>query len=205
MTWTSTQRMVTFAGVASLWLLGAAPIVAQDLGNQTMPQFTGDTGDDPDPDDSSTVGADTSRRVVVHIHHHYMYGSPSPLSSIQQPKANWGTGWDPWAEQEGDTSALNWGKLGFFGYVGQRGTKAGLIVTRVVPKSPATQLGLVPGDFILQIGDVEVADLSMRKLDALFVSLTTKPKVTVSMVVWNSHTKRESTLNVTLDNSGTGP
>lgn len=204
MKWTSTQRLVIFAGVASLWLLGAASVPAQDRGNETMPYFTGDTGDDPDADDSSTA-ANTSRRVVVHIHHHYMYGSPSPLTTIQQPKATWGTGWDPWAEEEGDTSALNWGKLGFFGYIGQRGTKAGLIVTRVVPKSPATQLGLVPGDFILQIGDAEVADLSVRKLDALFVSLTTKPKVKVTMVVWNSHTKRESTLNVTLENSGTGP
>jgi hypothetical protein len=134
--------------------------------------------------------------AVIHVHHHY-YAPLGTDVTRGDPAARFSP--TTYSYEDSAFDALpsldrNWGDLGLFAYLGQQGDNDGLIVSRVTPSSPAAKLGLVRGDIILQINDVEVGDLSFRELQALFVRLSTTPKIKVTMQVWNVLTQRDDTL-----------
>ncbi len=93
----------------------------------------------------------------------------------------------------------SWGGIGLYGYLGQQGQQSGLIVSRVDANSPAGQIGLIAGDIILEINDQDINDMTTRQLQVLFLSLTTELKEAVTMQVWNSHTRRTSTLKAVFE------
>lgn len=144
--------------------------------------------------------------TAIHVHHHYYNYQPngpySPLIAQQSdPGYVAGPGYlggAPSVSMEPKPWERNWGGLGFHAYLGQQGQHSGLIVSRVLPDSPASKLGLVVGDVILQVNDQVINDLPMRQIESLFLSLTTQAKADVTAQVFNQHTGRIGTLKAVL-------
>jgi membrane-associated protease RseP (regulator of RpoE activity) len=152
----------------------------------------------------------SSSPTVIHIHHHY-YNPASPSASIisgYAPSTAWhygyqagtGTNVEPWKQ--------NWGHLGFTGYLGQHGggvlitpdsfpVFTGLVVDTLTPGGPAAKLGLVPGDFILKINGVKVDNY--KQVTLLFDQTEDNPKATLTLDVWNPHTRRTQTLTAKIE------
>ncbi|QDU97000.1 PDZ domain-containing protein [Lignipirellula cremea] len=142
--------------------------------------------------------------TVIHIHHHYGPAAPSAnLISGNQASTAWNYGWQPGTGTIVTPWKQNWGHLGFTGYLGQHGggvdldvasldVFTGLVVDTVTPDSPATQLGLVPGDFIRSINGTAVDNY--KQVTNLFEQTEQQPGGELTMEVWNPHTRRTSTL-----------
>lgn len=143
--------------------------------------------------------AQASQGPVIQIHHHHYYQQSGirPLIAQQgDPAAAGGPGYFG-ARPNGNAPTDfggSWGGIGLYGYLGQQGQQSGLIVSRVDFNSPASQLGLVAGDIILEINGQDINDMTTRQLQILLLGLTTQEKEAVTMEVWNSHTRRASTL-----------
>ena len=95
---------------------------------------------------------------------------------------------EPWKQ--------NWYHLGFTGYLGQQGDISGLIIDKVAADSPAAQMGLIPGDFILKINGTAVD--SYRQLAVLFEETRENPKHEITFEIWNPHTRRKNTVRAIL-------
>ena len=151
-----------------------------------------------------------SPEKVIHVHHHHYYGygsigalatsgtfGPQATSLVSQASV-FSPGYHPLYGAQVRPWAIDWGKLGFYGYYGKQDDHMGLIVSKVTPGSPAQQFGLVPGDMIVSIDGQDISDSSYRVLEAIFASITIKPKAKMSMTVWNTHTRRTHTLKAQL-------
>jgi membrane-associated protease RseP (regulator of RpoE activity) len=154
--------------------------------------------------------------TVVHIHHHYYnyngptsaYNTISPTASLlsaNSPQTNWNYGYQPGTGTYVRPLNQNWGHLGFTGYMGQHGGGVdvtlqqftGLVVNTVTPGSPASQMGLVPGDFILKINGVPVN--SYKQATMLFEQTEQDSGRPLALEVWNPNTRRISTLNANVE------
>ena len=102
----------------------------------------------------------------------------------------------------------NWGHLGFTAFLGQHGggvdvtpesfnVFTGLVVNTVTPGSPASKIGLVPGDFILKIDGTAVD--SYKQVAILFEQSEQGSKPEIDLTVWNPTTRRTSSLKAILD------
>jgi S1-C subfamily serine protease len=134
---------------------------------------------------------------VIHVHHHYYPALGDDDDSGGDPAARFNPDFYSFEDSAFDAMPAanrNWGDLGVYGYLGEKAGNDGLIVSRVSPNSAAAKLGLVRGDVITQINDVEVGDLSFRELQVLFTRLSTTPKIKVTMKVWNALTGRGESL-----------
>lgn len=148
--------------------------------------------------------------TMIHIHHHYVNpgASYANLVSGYRPPTAWnygnpaavGASVQPWKQ--------NWGHLGFTGYLGQHGggveitpdsfpVFTGLVVDTVTPGSTAARLGLVPGDFILEINGVKVNNY--KQVADLFEQTQQNPGADLSLDVWNPHTRRSQILTTKLE------
>lgn len=155
-------------------------------------------------------GPSTGQPTVIQIHHHHYYQSTGPYSPLiaqqRDPLYAAGTGYGggfggpPSSTMEPMPWERDWGQLGFHAYLGKQGQHSGLIVSRVAANSPASKLGLVVGDMIVQVNDEVTNDLSYRQLEILFLKLTSEETQMVTMQVWNSHTGRTSTLKAEFEN-----
>ncbi len=149
--------------------------------------------------------AATQGPTVIQIHHHHYYQPTGPRPIIAQqddPGYDAGPGYlggPPSVSMEPMPWERNWGQLGFHAYLAKKGQYSGLIVSKVFPDTPASKLGLVEGDVILNVNGQVVNDLSMRELEVLFLGLTTQVKEPVTMQVWNSHIGRMSTLKAVFE------
>lgn len=158
---------------------------------------------------ASGAPANSSQRPIIiiqHHHHHYYYppAGLAPLAAQQaDPASVAGAGYLGASHQLGaepTPEGGSWGGIGLYAYLGQQGQHGGLIVTRVKPNSPASQLGLVARDVILTVNGQDVNEMSNRQLQILFLGLTTQAKQAVTMDVWNSYTGRTSTLKGEFEN-----
>jgi hypothetical protein len=180
-------------------LLTAAILVAAFGGATAHAQYYG----------TQTSGARSpaasQQPTVIQIHHHHYYQPTGPTPIIAQqddPGYLTGPGYlggPPSVSMEPMPWERNYGELGFHGYLAQKGQYSGLIVSKVFPDTPASQLGLIVGDVIISVNDQVVNDLSSRQLEILFLGLTTQEKQAVNMDVWNSHTRRMSTLKAVFE------
>ena len=153
--------------------------------------------------------------TVVHIHHHYYnsnaptsaYNTISPTASLlsaNSPQTNWNYGYQPGTGTYVRPLNQNWGHLGFTGYLGQHGGVdvtlqqfTGLVVYTVTPGGPASQMGLVPGDFILKINGVPLD--SYKQITMLFEQTEQESGKPLALEVWNPNTRRTSTLTANVE------
>lgn len=158
---------------------------------------------------SLPANASSGQPVVIHIHHHHYYSNPSSLgaemASFYSPTYAWNYGLQPGTGRLYEPWMQNWGHLGFTGYIGQHGggvdptlhVFTGLVVDTVTLGSPASKIGLVPGDFILKINGTPVD--SYKQVTILFDQTLEGAKPEVELTVWNPHTRRTSTLTAILE------
>ncbi|MEQ8790440.1 MAG: PDZ domain-containing protein [Pirellulaceae bacterium] len=147
---------------------------------------------------SGQAGAAPAGPQVIHIHHHYhnLSSNSAELASAYAPGMAWNYGFQPGTGNIVRPWTQNWGHLGFTGYLGQQGQYTGLIVDTLTPDSPAAQMGLVQGDFILAINGRKVNDY--KQVTILFDESVDKPKAALSLRVWNPATGRIATLKADL-------
>lgn len=150
--------------------------------------------------------------IVIHIHHHYPYNPASPstaMASGYAPLYAWNFGYQPGTGRIVEPWKQNWGHLGFTGYLGQHGggvditpqslnVFTGLVVDTVTPNSPASKMGLVPGDFILKINGTPVD--SYKQVAILLEQTLHSSKPEVDFTVWNPATRRTSELKAIIEN-----
>jgi len=142
-----------------------------------------------------------AKPTVIHVHHYYYYPSGDDLDDDPGARSSpFEFSYENNAFDAMPAMNRNWGDLGLYAYLGEVGDNTGLIVSRVTPDSPASKLGLVPRDIILTINEFEVGDMSYREIEGLFVKLSSTPKISVTIKVWNAHTKRNDTLKGELVN-----
>lgn len=184
--------LVLIGTIAAIVAIGGASIQAQHYGTQGRVT-------------SPSPAAASQQPTVIQIHHHHYYQPTGPTPIIAQqsdPGYVAGPGYlggPPSPSMEPMPWERNWGELGFHAYLAQMGQYSGLIVSKVFPDTPASQLGLVVGDVIINVNGQVVDDLSNRQLEILFLGLTTEEKQAVNMQVWNSHTRRLSTLKAVFE------
>lgn len=156
------------------------------------------------------TGAAGGQPVVVHIHHHY-YNAESPsaaLANMYAPSYAYHYGFQQNTGTMASPLQQNWGRLGFTGYLGQHGggvditpeslnVFTGLVVNTVTPGSPASNMGLVPGDFILKIDGTAVDNYKQAAI--LFEQSEQGANPTVELTVWNPHTRRTIVLKTIVD------
>jgi len=160
---------------------------------------------------AATANSSTGQPIVIHIHNHY-YSQPglpgSELGSYYAPSSAWNFGYQPGTGNFISPFSQNWGHLGFTAYLGQHGggvdvtpesfnVFVGLVVNTVTPGSPASKIGLVPGDFILKIDGTAVD--SYKQVANLFEQSEQGSKPEIDLTVWNPTTRRTSVLKAILD------
>ena len=188
----ATSWVQPLAVAAMLTVCGAASVCAQQV-----------------PSTGAISSPSAAGPTVIQIHHHHYYQPTGPTPLIAQ-QSNPGyaaltyLGGSPSASMEPKPWERNWGGLGFHAYLAQQGQYSGLIVSRVYPNTPASRLGLVVGDVIINVNGKVINDLSNRQLESLFLGLTTQVKQDVVIQVWNSHTRRMSTLKAIFEDKEVG-
>lgn len=166
-------------------------------------------------DTDTEANAADQKPLVLHVHHHYY--TPSGAQNINVPHYRTYLGASTFSQQPeviqkysrffpaGNQAAVgafiepwkqNWYHLGFTGYLGQQGDISGLIIDKVAADSPAAQMGLIPGDFILKINGTAVD--SYRQLAVLFEETRENPKHEITFEIWNPHTRRKNTVRAIL-------
>jgi membrane-associated protease RseP (regulator of RpoE activity) len=149
--------------------------------------------------------------TVIHIHHHHYYPNPgsnaTEIGSYYSPTYAWNFGYQPGTGGFIRPWKQNWGHLGFTGYLGQHGggvditpeslnVFTGLVVDTVTPGSPASKIGLVPGDFILKIDGTPVDGYKQAAI--LFDQSVQGSKPEIALTVWNPTTRRTTVLKAIL-------
>ena len=130
------------------------------------------------------------------------------LGSYYAPSYAWNFGYQPGSGGYINPFTQNWGRLGFTAYLGQHGggvdvtpesfnVFTGLVVNTVTPGSPASKIGLVPGDFILKIDGTAVN--SYKQVAILFEQAEQGSKPEIDLTVWNPATRRTSVLKAILE------
>lgn len=167
-------------------------------------------GQNPPP---PTVSASGGQPVIIHIHHHYYNGPGSPateMASAFSPTYAWNYGYQPGSGRIVEPWKQNWGHLGFTGYLAQHGggvditpqslnVFTGLVVDTVTPDSPASKIGLVPGDFILKINGSPLTNY--KQVTILFEQTLQSSDPEIRLTVWNPHTRRTTVLKAVLENN----
>ena len=77
----------------------------------------------------------------------------------------------------------------------------GLVVNKVTPGSPASKIGLVPGDFILKFDGTAVN--SYKQVAILFEQSEQGSKPEIALTVWNPATRRTTVLKAILEKNCT--
>ena len=157
------------------------------------------------------AGGTSGQPVVIHIHHHFHFDGGSPtaeMANFYAPNYAWSFGYQPGMGSNVRPLNQNWGHLGFTGFLGQHGggvditpeslnVFTGLVVNTVTPDSPASKMGLVPGDFILKINGTSVD--SYKQIALLFEQIEQGHNPQVDLTVWNPVTRRTNELKAVLD------
>ena len=156
-----------------------------------------------------SANVSSGQPMVIHVHHHHYYYNPGSLSaemaSFYAPTYAWNYGLQPGTGRLYEPWKQNWGHLGFTGYLGQHGggvdvtlhTFTGLVVDTVTPGSPASKIGLVPGDFILKINGTPVDNY--KQVTILFEETLEGAKPEIELTVWNPYTRRTSILTAIIE------
>ncbi len=189
----SRQRVVPALLVLSVACLILAGTAWSQYGPTATPGYTYNFGSNNSPLANRWPGSP----AVVHVHHHYngiMPGSANAnLVTGYAPIDDWkfgfqqgtGTFFKPWQQ--------DWGHLGFTGYMGQQGKYVGLVVASLTPGSPAAKMGLISGDFILEINGQPLTNY--KQVTVLFDQTEEKPNAPLELEVWNPQTNRVSELS----------
>lgn len=162
---------------------------------------------------SAPAGSNSRQPMVIHVHHHHYYNPgarSTEMASFYSPTYAWKFGYQPGTGRTVEPWKQNWGHLGFTGYLGQHGggvdltlqslnVFTGLVVDTVTPDSPASKMGLVPGDFILKINGTAVNNY--KQVAILFEQTLKGAKPKIDLTVWNPNTRRKSSLKAVIEDN----
>lgn len=188
---------LTLIALAALLALavGTEQLRAQAPGTTTLPTFR------------PGAGLPGAQAPVVQVHHHHYYqpygGYPpgATMATRYAPHMAYQYGFQPGLGTFYLPTRVDWGGLGFYGFLDANSPHEGLCVSRVVPGSPAQRMGLLVGDYIVKINGTKID--SYRKLREALAAAQAKDDVS-TFDVWHLLTRRETTLRANFSGEEAG-